>query len=306
LQKFKKNHDQLLNLLQRFTHPPSIITLSETWIKDLDYKPYFNLPGYTFISRSRKGCKRGGGVGIYISNDLSFVIRDDLENKLNDVCEYCVIEIIKSQSSNEIVVCLYKPPDIDIALFDSVFSKFLKNLTIVNNNKKIIIAADWNVDLSKASTKSKVDRFLNNMLSFGLLPTVTCPTRITERTASLIDNIFVNCTDNTYFTRVIYDDISDHLPILINISNNMTKPQIIKEANINKYVMSALNYSKFKSCLAAEKWSALDPGQLCLLSPHEAYNTFLRTFSECFDRSFLMQTTEMYNLKKKINLYCPG
>ena len=142
---------------------------------------------------------------VCISNDLSYSILDNIDSKLCDVCDCSAIEILNGQSPNIIILSLYKPPDVDIRLFDSTFSKFLKNLTGKNNKKKIIITADWNIDLLKASTDNKVDRFLNNMISFGLLPTITIPTRITDsESATLVDDIFTNCADAEYFTRAIY------------------------------------------------------------------------------------------------------
>ena len=69
----------------------TILALSETWLADGDEK-YFNIPNYTFISKPRIG-KRGGGVGLYISDKLSFNIRNDLLQSLNNVCEYLVVEI---------------------------------------------------------------------------------------------------------------------------------------------------------------------------------------------------------------------
>ena len=161
---------------------------------------FFTLPGYTFISRPRRNKKRGGGVGLYVSNDLSFCSLDNIESKWCDVCECSAIEILNDHSSNMIILSLYKPPDVDISLFDSILSKALKDLTGKNNRKKVIVTADWNIDLLKAATDNKVDRFVNNMISFGLLPTITIPTRITEQTATLLDNIFINCAETNHFT----------------------------------------------------------------------------------------------------------
>ena len=46
-------------------------------------------------------------------------------------------------------------------------------------------------------------------------PTITRPTRITQRSATLIDNIFVSSKLHRNFdSMIILDDISDHLPTL--------------------------------------------------------------------------------------------
>ena len=57
------------------------------------------------------------------------------------------------------------------------------------------------------------------MYSCSLFQCITKPTRVTSKTASLIDNIFCNnIVDNLenqdVFTGILYTDISDHFPII--------------------------------------------------------------------------------------------
>ena len=144
----------------------------------------------------------------------------------------------------------------------------------------------------KANSDSKVDRFLNNMLSFGFLPTITIPTRITEKTATLLDNIFINCAVADYFTRAIYDDISDHLPILLDIKFGYTKSKNNDISHTNRYIMNEKNYLKFENSLVNENWSFLDKYQINKFSPNEAYNIFLDKFKICYDRAFLLQNNK--------------
>jgi hypothetical protein len=124
----KKNFECLVNLLEHFEQNPSIISLSETWLRDSDQTSLYSLSGYTLISKPRKNNRRGGGVGLYISNLLSFTERDNLSSLLDDVCEYCVIEIFNSQAPNIIIISLYRPPDLDMNLFSSKFPKFLEEI----------------------------------------------------------------------------------------------------------------------------------------------------------------------------------
>ena len=49
-------------------------------------------------------------------------------------------------------------------------------------------------------------------------PLITRPTRITERRASLIDNIFTNDPLSQSVSGLFINDISDHLPIFSLIS----------------------------------------------------------------------------------------
>ena len=49
---------------------------------------------------------------------------------------------------------------------------------------------DFNLDLLKFKTHSDTDAFLNAMLTINFQPQILQPTRITNHTATLIDNIF--------------------------------------------------------------------------------------------------------------------
>ena len=51
------------------------------------------------------------------------------------------------------------------------------------------------------------------LTSRGFYPLVSLPTRITDTTATLIDNIFTNNVDCQIASGLVMADISDHLPV---------------------------------------------------------------------------------------------
>lgn len=50
------------------------------------------------------------------------------------------------------------------------------------------------------------------MCSMGLYPKITKRSRITKKSATVID-IFTNITDSSTISGLLYDDISDYLPV---------------------------------------------------------------------------------------------
>lgn len=84
---------------------------------------------------------------------------------------------------------------------------------------------DLNLDLIKFSDKP-VFLFINLMLFFSLLPLITRPTRITETSATLIDQVRVSRADNNVSNYVIHADITDHFPVISQLS--LTIQYIIK------------------------------------------------------------------------------
>ena len=81
------------------------------------------------------------------------------------------------------------------------------------NPKIIIIGLDHNLDLLKSMQHSLTNDFVQSNLDFGLMPTITRPTRITQSTNTLIDNIIVSqnlC--GSFVSSILINDISHHLP----------------------------------------------------------------------------------------------
>ena len=51
---------------------------------------------------------------------------------------------------------------------------------------------DFNLDLLKFGIHVPTEEFIDAMFSFGLVPTITKPTRTQGNTATLIDNLFTS------------------------------------------------------------------------------------------------------------------
>ena len=64
-----RNFDQLNSFLRNINMPFSVIGVSETWLTHCTAE-FANITGYNFVSNHRKS-KTGGGVGIYLQNDLN-------------------------------------------------------------------------------------------------------------------------------------------------------------------------------------------------------------------------------------------
>ena len=57
-------------------------------------------------------------------------------------------------------------------------------------------------------------------LEINMLPVITKPTRITDTSATLIDNILISSKlQQAYHSGIIISDMSDHLPTVIKLKN---------------------------------------------------------------------------------------
>jgi len=106
-------------------------------------------------------------------------------------------------------------------------TEFLSVLNILHGERKkiILLAGDFNLDLIKHDTHKPTGEFLNNMLSHTLYPTITHPTRISEKSSTLLGNIFVNNVHYEMRSAILYTDISDDLPVVIHLKTSIVKKQ---------------------------------------------------------------------------------
>ena len=92
---------------------------------------------------------------------------------------------------------------------------------ITKENKLIFCMGDFNVNLLNYNTHNYTNEFMNNMISHYLLPHILHPTRVTDHSATVIDNIFTNNTSHETVSGNIMTHISDHFPqfIILNKTN---------------------------------------------------------------------------------------
>ena len=245
----------------------------------------FHIDGYTFVHKDRV-IGRGGGVGIFICDSLDFQIRNDLVIPSEDV-ESIFIEIFSKKTKNIIVGVVYRKPNSDIRCFIEKFDVCFSGLS--NENKTLYIMGDFNINLAEHSKNV----FLTTALSYSLLPLINKPTRISENTVSLIDNIFTNnfCTD--ILSGVIYSDISDHFPIFhVNNANNPSVCSNIKKIAYRNVSESSLN--KLKADLSNTSWNDV----LLCSNPNEAYNMFYDILKRKYDDNLVIKS-KLINAKVK-------
>ena len=82
---------------------------------------------------------------------------------------------------------------------------------------------DQNFNYLNINTHKPTSDLLNIFMCNGFLPTVTLPSRITEKSSTLIDNVYIKTNTYNFSSKVIISDLSDHLPILVNVAKSIIK-----------------------------------------------------------------------------------
>ena len=145
-----------------------------------------------------------------------------------------------------------------IDIFNTDVNHVLQILS--KENKNYFLLCDFNIDLLKDKTHRPTSDFLDLIYSYYLVPTILKPTRITETSATIIDDIVTNC-DGKIKTGIIVTDITDHFPTVFNKNLNMLKQK--SNTTNNKYVYrrnhTEGNICRFKKSLSLN-WSEILDG----------------------------------------------
>ena len=132
IRSLPKNLTSLNDFILTVKETPEIIAISET--KLLDENIYnISIPGYVFLNTNSP--TRAGGVGLYISKELTFIRRRDLEIT-GDGIESCWVEIIREKEKNIVIGCIYRHPTKDCAILHNALKEQLSNLN--NKSKKFL------------------------------------------------------------------------------------------------------------------------------------------------------------------------
>ena len=261
------------------------VMLCETWLNQTNY-PRANIPGYKLLGNIRSG-KLGGGTGILIHNSLWCRQRKDLE--LNtDIFKHTVVEL-KTNTRNILLVSGYRPPNTNASKFLKEYRDTLK-LWQRQKNHDLVIGLDHNMDFLKSTKHPQTQEFLEMNLDSDLKPTITRPTRVTTKTATLIDNVFLSQRlQYQYTSNILVDDLIDHLPSIIRLKNQKKcKKELIKVVTkeLNREKISELNYK-----LSKVPWD-------CTLQNLDSEETF-----NCFHQKVQTMLDEVIPLKMKMKSY---
>ena len=210
-----------------------VIAISETKIIKNQYPTFdITLPGYKEYGTPTEASK--GGVLIYIKNSIVAKRRKDLESKMYEAgkLESVFLEIMNEKKKNEIFGCIYRHPTMDVKTFnEKYFNEFIARIT--DEKKVCYLAGDFNIDLLKSETIPDTKDFFDSLTSNLFVPHITLPSRITNRSQTLIDNIFSNnpefenCTSGNFTF-----SISDHLAQFLIVPSPDIRPPKVHNINI--------------------------------------------------------------------------
>ena len=220
-----KNGEHFKDLVLNLNIKISCLLVTETWLREATVPPSLN--GFTFNQQNRIG-RNGGGVAIYFDSSLNHVIREDLKFNSSSF-ESIFVEIDCAGSKNIIIGCIYRPPDGDFVKFLEELESLLDKLK--GENKIVYLGGDFNINLLHYSGDGQVSKFLELLLSQNLYPTLSRPTRVSEKTNTLIDCIFTNFLGPAVSGVIVDTTVSDHFPIVLTSDHSLKSNRLPRVLN---------------------------------------------------------------------------
>ena len=176
--------------------------------------------GYDLIRNDRN--RYGGGVVLYVRDNIPFSVRNDLiPNHLEMVC----IEVSRPYNKSFLISTWYRPPNSNLDIFDE-WALFLSKCD--NKNYELIIIGDFNCDVGKSPPDHQTQKLQFICCLYQIDQLITEPTRVTPTSATIIDLILTNRSENISESGVIHLGISDHS--LVYLVRKFTPPKSRKTA----------------------------------------------------------------------------
>ena len=275
-----------------------ILVFTETWVTPNNIEQcQFN--GYRSVHLIRNADinldlkNSGGGVSIFIRNNLEYKNRDELSIMLPFM--ECVFIEITFNNQNYLIGGIYRVPNTSTSDFIEHFNNVIEPIRTTHN---VVLLGDYNIDLLKDETnKRNFEIFLQ---SNYLIPTILSATRVASKiqngqqvvSETLIDNIFVNHNMN-YKSGIIESSITDHYSIYIFISQ-ISKPRPIIDT-IEYRIINAYKIRTFHFYL----------NQLGISTVLDDYNAetasqkFFDTLNLSYEKSFPIKSKTVKERKNK-------
>jgi Reverse transcriptase (RNA-dependent DNA polymerase) len=262
---------------------PRVIVVAEHWFNSNEVKG-LNLLNYRLTSSFGRKKNLRGGVAILAERGLivESITVESTEKKF-EVCASLVI-----LGSLKLLICaIYRPSNPDNnADFDSFFTALdelmLKLLSVYKKRRftKVLVCGDFNINVLRKTADSVRLRQIFGKYDFSLVNGV-CPTRVTDKSSTLIDLVFVGPGPFDASSRVESNIFSDHECVFVSFDCNFPKPvdKFVWERKFNDDTIQ-----RFCEYLSGQSWFPVVRAQ-GVNAKYEAFiNIFLAGFYDCFPR----------------------
>lgn len=278
-----------LDLLTKELNQLKIICLNEHNISEINKTILNKLNHFHLADGFFRESSRGGSCILLHNSIQNYLVRQDLKcfnEELNFEGSFIEITSLKL-----VIVSIYRSPSVLPKCFLSKLKSLFQILNKQNKNKKVLIAADLNINI--LSDSKITEMFLNLNSTYGFEVNIRKPTRITELTETCIDNILTSANYGITSVFNIDKGLSDHNALFVELPVNVAS---VEKTTVQRRLFSVNKCPMFLNSLS-NSISNLNFDK----SVNENFKEFLSCYKLCMEEVFPLRVvkTKNYNKDKK-------
>ena len=267
IRSIKQNFDDLLSLLESYEcNYCDIVILSECW--KVHCPENFNIPGYT-SHYNFADINKNDGLFVFVKSSIisSF---SDLKFELSGI-SMCRISF-EHNNVFYAVNALYRPPSTNVGLFLRDINQYFLE---TRHTQIEIFVGDININLNENSDVTA--EYVALLGQHGFVSCINDATRCEGNSNSCIDHIFLKRKlklDKMKFqSYVIHASLTDHFPIMLNISNT-SDSKLTEIGKKGERIVSFVDRERLDGLLTSEGWERV----LSCEDPNRATTDFVDSF----------------------------
>ena len=269
-------------------------SLSEEEIK-------LSLDGYGFHGKSRVRTKKGG-VGLFVRNELydQFSVDEELSIFHEGIFESIFLRNRSRTRKDLVVGTIYLPNGLRsnksqiLEIFENICEQ------IQRSDCECILMGDMNVDMMRYMHDETVSEYIDLIVSNGLKFRLAQPTRVTHTSATLIDHMIDNFTNETKACGVITTQLqgssgyTDHFPIYSIVQRMTQRPS--RQSTFTKRKITAATKKGFQDNLKSADFTSAYQDNV-----NDAMSNFTSIIQAEYNKSFplITQKVKQYDHKDK-------
>lgn len=276
IRSVKKYWDFLCLKLTHVLPSLDILVITETKLNEEEALSY-QLRNFTQISKCRLAKTGGGGVMVFLKNNLIF---ENLSYNFDESENLALKLTCDNPKMNFILLAVYRSPKMNLDRFVRDIEFWLQNAT--KKDQVVLVVGDINIDiLKKSSTNSS---YMNMLYNNSMIPyinsLITREEMVDGRlTSSCIDHINLRCNLNKYLvtSAVIKDKLADHYFVALTLSH---KDSTLKPRNSTEYI-DIIDNKAVDEKIQHVEWDKFQETE----EPKELYENIVSQLSSIYESS---------------------
>lgn len=227
IRSLSKNFDEFIYILENYRTKYDILILTETWC-NVNIPFMYSIPGYRVVDKNAY-MNKCDGLCMYIKDSLSFDVVDCNLRGCNSIC----IDVVTPSGKSLKIIGVYRSPNGDVSNFLESVDEYISSIP---NNVDVCFVGDINLNL--CSNNKITNEYLDLMNGKGYKPYITSYTRVTEKSETCLDHIFLKISDKMIKYKsgnILKTNITDHFSVSLNLGY---------KGNINKNISHKITYKK--------------------------------------------------------------